>query len=145
MDLGTKALSRPKGARRSRCNRWGTQLCIGLPVAVGLTATAAQASATHVVRVHNWAGYIDPGVIHDFERNTGINEPEQTLSLDLNYLNRDSNRLLLPEPTIPTPEKRRRPFFLERLSAPPTECDQYVLITAGRGPVGMKRGPPDIP
>ncbi|SNS39080.1 hypothetical protein SAMN05444352_10775 [Pseudomonas japonica] len=53
MDLGTKALSLSKGARRSRCNRWGTQLC---------------------------------------------------------------NRLLLPEPTIPSPEKRRRLFFLERLS-----------------------------
>ena len=35
-------------------------------------AISAQALAQEVVRVHNWADYIDPAVVQDFERETGI-------------------------------------------------------------------------
>lgn len=70
--MGAKALSLSKGDRAPRFDRWGKQAWIRLLVGIGLAATAAQACATDVVRVHNWAEYIDPGVIHDFERDTGI-------------------------------------------------------------------------
>lgn len=72
MDLGTEALSLSKGAQTPRYDRWGTQTCISLLMGIWLTATAAQASAADVVRLHNWADYIDPTVLRDFERDTGI-------------------------------------------------------------------------
>lgn len=37
-----------------------------------LVAISTQAVAQEVVRVHNWADYIDPAVVLDFERETGI-------------------------------------------------------------------------
>ncbi len=39
---------------------------------LALTALSTQAVAQEVVRVHNWADYIDPAVVQDFERETGI-------------------------------------------------------------------------
>lgn len=37
-----------------------------------LVAASAQVAAQEVIRVHNWADYIDPAVLQDFERDTGI-------------------------------------------------------------------------
>ncbi|WP_036993674.1 extracellular solute-binding protein [Metapseudomonas furukawaii] len=37
-----------------------------------MALVSTQVPAQEVVRVHNWADYIDPGVIRDFERDTGI-------------------------------------------------------------------------
>ncbi|HEX5842413.1 MAG TPA: extracellular solute-binding protein [Pseudomonas sp.] len=39
---------------------------------LALAALSTQAVAQEVVRVHNWADYIDPAVVQDFERETGI-------------------------------------------------------------------------
>lgn len=72
MDLGFKALSLSKGARLLRRDRRGKTFRIRLLMAAWLTLTAMQASAENVVKVHNWAEYIDPEVIRDFERDTGI-------------------------------------------------------------------------
>lgn len=72
MDLGSKALSLSKGARQPRESYWGTLAGIRRLLGIGLTLLAVQASAANVVRVHNWAEYIDPDVIRDFERDTGI-------------------------------------------------------------------------
>lgn len=41
-------------------------------LALGLAAFSNLASAQEVVRVHNWANYLDPVVLRDFERDTGI-------------------------------------------------------------------------
>jgi len=37
-----------------------------------LVTASAQLAAQEVIRVHNWADYIDPTVLQDFERETGI-------------------------------------------------------------------------
>lgn len=37
-----------------------------------LVAASAQVAAQEVIRVHNWADYIDPAVVQDFQRDTGI-------------------------------------------------------------------------
>lgn len=39
---------------------------------LALAALSTQAVAQEVLRVHNWADYIDPAVVQDFERETGI-------------------------------------------------------------------------
>ncbi|HEP9463088.1 extracellular solute-binding protein [Pseudomonas aeruginosa] len=41
-------------------------------IGIVVTTVAVQAAAQEVVKVHNWADYIDPAVVQDFERETGI-------------------------------------------------------------------------
>ncbi|MFZ6047054.1 extracellular solute-binding protein [Pseudomonas sp. CR3202] len=72
MDLGTKALSLSMGTRLLRRERRGTPTCITFLMGIWLTVMATQAAAENVVKVHNWADYIDPDVLRDFERDTGI-------------------------------------------------------------------------
>ncbi|MDH4556236.1 extracellular solute-binding protein [Pseudomonas sp. BN417] len=72
MDLGTKEQSLSKGARLPCYDHWGTPACIRLLLSIWLTLMALQVSAADVVRVHNWAEYIDPEVLRDFERDTGV-------------------------------------------------------------------------
>ncbi len=72
MDLETKEQSLSKGARPPRYDRWGRPACIRLLMGIWLAVTGGQASATDIVRVHNWAEYIDPEVLREFERDTGI-------------------------------------------------------------------------
>lgn len=72
MDLGIKALSLSKGARPPRDDRRGTPARIRRLIGIWLSLLALQASAENVVKVHNWAEYIDPEVLRDFERDTGI-------------------------------------------------------------------------
>lgn len=45
-----------------------------------LVAATAQVAAQEVIKVHNWADYIDPDVLRDFQRDTGIKVEYSTYS-----------------------------------------------------------------
>lgn len=45
---------------------------INVLLGILLMTASVQLAAQEVIRVHNWAGYIDPAVLQDFEHETGI-------------------------------------------------------------------------
>ncbi len=63
-------LSIPKFARRAR--RWMAKLGIGTLVAA-LVAAWPVCAAQRTVSIYNWSDYIDPQVLLDFNKETGIN------------------------------------------------------------------------
>ncbi len=72
MDLLNTALSLSRKVTPSSQGKRGKRLRTSLLAGFWMAFTALQATAGEVVRVHNWAEYIDPEVIDDFQRETGI-------------------------------------------------------------------------
>lgn len=72
MLLGTRRSGLLHEYRRVSPKRLGQYRRGSLLAGVYLILTMAHATAGEVVRVFNWANYVDPGVLQDFERDTGI-------------------------------------------------------------------------
>jgi putrescine transport system substrate-binding protein len=70
MTMFASVLSIPKFARRAR--RWMAKLGIGTLVAA-LVAAWPVCAAQRTVSIYNWSDYIDPQVLLDFNKETGIN------------------------------------------------------------------------